>query len=65
VEFQHNELQSSLFLERFLFETATLTQEKAASEAKFLADKRRMRNFTIYELESSLDLERFLFEQPR
>jgi hypothetical protein len=26
-----------------LFETATLTQEKAASEAKFLADKRRMR----------------------
>ncbi len=65
VEFHHYELHSSLFLERFLFGTATLTQEKAASEAKFLADKRRMRNFTIMNYSPLFFLKDSCLKQPR
>ncbi len=50
---------------KILFGTATLTQEKAALEAKFLADKRRMQNFTIMNYSPRLFLKDFCLEQPR
>jgi hypothetical protein len=64
-EFHHYELHSSLFPERFLFGTVTLTKEKVVSEAKFLADKGRMQNFTIMNYSPRLILKDFCLEQPR